>query len=155
MTDHWLWRLMLDHPLATIILMTTVIFVTTSHLLRSPWNLRNMGSNLGYSCLSFRKRQKYWFWIKVLNGIGFLLSFPCGWSKELTHRLLYGPVRNTYIRCASHADAYIRAKNASNGQEPLNHPPHKEQDLHHFHLNNHSFLYKSGFRENPHFQYRQ
>jgi hypothetical protein len=92
--------------------------------------------------------------INAMNAIGWLLSFPAVKVHDVTHNWVYGPIKNTYTMCRSHQDAYERARDAGDGDEPVHHPPHKEGELHHFHISGHGLVYRNGHRENPHFQYR-
>ena len=149
-----LLSLLLAYPFSCIIMIALFSFVITSHVMANPWTMRFMGNNLAFAVMTFRQRKKWQPLITMLNYIGWLLSFPGKWLHATTHNLLHGRVRNMYYRCSSFQDAYARAKAAGLGKEPLSHPPHKEGQEPHFHLNNHSLIQRNGFRENPHFTYR-
>ena len=149
----YLGSLVLYYPLPALTL--AAAFVVASHLTTGHWYLRFLGNNLVYRVTRYRERQQlHWRGIRVsLNLIGWLLSHACAASHTLTNNLLYGRIRNTFIRCSSREEAYLKAKAACGQQEPVHHPPHREGDRPHFHVNAHAHVSRNGVRENPHFQY--
>ena len=147
-----LWSAVQAYPKASLVLL--LLFMAFSHVYGSIWYLRFMGSNTARSLgLSLRHRRRYSLLISCLDWLGFLISFPMWTSRWLTHYALYGPVRNIFISCRSHDDAYRRAKVAGGGREPISHPPHRPDGRPHFHVSQHEFVHRNGVRENLHFQY--
>lgn len=62
-------------------------------------------------------------------------------------------IYNRTINCESKAIAYEKAKHMSNGREPLDHEPHKDGDLYHFHLHKHMYIMDGNKLLNYHFTY--